>query len=66
MARDIDTEQLKLDPECPIRSFCLYLFPNGKYKKGEYSVGSLKGEPGNSLKIRMIGEKSVVWRDLDQ
>ncbi|MDR3273886.1 MAG: hypothetical protein LBS87_00935 [Puniceicoccales bacterium] len=43
MAR-YDTEQLKLDPECSIRSFCLHLFPNVKYKKGEYSVGSLKGD----------------------
>jgi hypothetical protein len=56
-------EQLKLDLGCSVRSFCLWLFPNGKYENREYCVGSLAGEPGDSLKICMIGKKTGVWKD---
>jgi len=56
MAR-YDTEQLKLDLGCSARPFCLYLFHNER----EHSVGSLKGEPSNGLKIRMIWQKTDVW-----
>jgi hypothetical protein len=62
-AKKYDIEQLKLDLACSIRSFCLYCFPNGKYVGGEYSVGSLDGEPGKSLKICMAGEKTGMWKD---
>jgi hypothetical protein len=58
-----DVEQLKLDLACSVRSFCVYLFPNGTYKIGEYAIGSLSGEPGNSLKICAHGTKVGVWRD---
>lgn len=58
-----DTDQLKLDLACSVRSFCLFLFPNGKYKNGEYCVGSLQGEPGNSLRICLRGEKAGIWKD---
>jgi hypothetical protein len=43
--------------------FCQYVFPNGRYGNGEYSVGSLNGEPGNSLKIRTMGPKAGMWKD---
>jgi hypothetical protein len=56
-------EQLKLDLACSIRSFCLYFLPNGKYANGEYSVGSLGGEPGKSLKICLTGKKAGMWKD---
>jgi hypothetical protein len=58
-----DIEQLKLDLSCSIRSFCLHFFPNGKYYGGEYAVGSLNGEPGNSLKICITGKKAGMWKD---
>jgi hypothetical protein len=58
-----DLELLKLDLACAVQSFCLYLFPNGKYSNGMYCVGSLGGEPGNSLKICLFGEKVGMWKD---
>jgi hypothetical protein len=51
------------DLACAIQSFCLYLFPNGKYRNRMYCVGSLEGEPGNSLKICLSGEKVGMWKD---
>jgi hypothetical protein len=58
-----DLELLKLDLGLSIQSFCLHLFPNGKYSNRMYCVGSLSGEPGNSLKICLFGEKVGMWKD---
>jgi hypothetical protein len=63
MVKRYDVELLKLDLGCSIQSFCLYLFPNGKYRNRTYCVGSLKGEPGSSLKICLSGENVCVWKD---
>ncbi|CZI81317.1 TPA: toprim domain-containing protein [Legionella pneumophila subsp. pneumophila] len=39
------------------------LLPNGKLIGGEWRAGSINGEAGNSLGVRIIGEKSGVWCD---
>lgn len=40
-----------------------YLFSNGKRKGQEYCVGSVSGEPGDSLKVHLTGNKAGVWKD---
>lgn len=40
-----------------------YLLPNGKKSSGEWCVGSLSGEAGESLKVRVQGTKVGVWMD---
>lgn len=40
-----------------------YLFPQGKRKSGEWRVGSLNGEEGQSLGIRLTGAKAGTWKD---
>jgi twinkle protein len=40
-----------------------YLFPNGKISGNEFCVGSLAGEPGESLKIHLRGDKAGVFCD---
>lgn len=42
---------------------CHHLLPLGRAYKGEWCCGSLSGEPGNSLKIRLTGSKAGVWSD---
>ena len=42
---------------------CLHLFPNGSRKGHEFCVGSLSGDRGDSLKVRLEGEKAGVWSD---
>jgi len=42
-----------------------YLFPQGKKASGEWCVGSLSGEPGQSLKIRLTGAKRGTWKDFN-
>ena len=40
-----------------------YLLPGGKKASGEWCVGSLAGEAGESLKVRIQGSKAGVWSD---
>ena len=39
------------------------LLPNGKKKGNEWCVGSINGEPGDSLKVHLTGTKAGVWSD---
>lgn len=43
--------------------FVRLLLPNGTLENGEWCVGSPKGEPGNSCKIRVHGESAGKWKD---
>ena len=40
-----------------------YLLPGGKKHGPELKCGSVTGEPGNSLSVRLTGPKAGVWRD---
>ena len=40
-----------------------YLLPAGREKSGEWCVGSLDGEAGKSLKVRLSGTRAGVWAD---
>jgi len=40
-----------------------YLLPNGKRKAGEWVAGSVNGEEGQSLSVRLTGAKAGVWKD---
>lgn len=42
---------------------CQRLLPLGRAKGPDWCCGSLGGEPGNSLKIRLTGSKSGMWAD---
>jgi twinkle protein len=39
------------------------LLPNGKRQGAEWCAGSVQGEAGDSLKVRMTGGKAGVWCD---
>lgn len=40
-----------------------YLLPQGVKRYDEYCVGSVNGEPGDSLRVNMRGSKRGVWCD---
>jgi hypothetical protein len=42
---------------------CHHLLPLGRVHGRDWCCGSLSGEPGNSLKIRLDGSKAGVWAD---
>ncbi|MXP63902.1 hypothetical protein E0493_11150 [Roseomonas sp. M0104] len=39
------------------------LLPGGRTVGGEWQVGSLQGEAGNSLKVRLYGQRAGMWCD---
>jgi twinkle protein len=42
---------------------CRKLLSNGKRHGKEWVVGSVKNEPGNSLKVCLVGSKAGTWTD---
>jgi hypothetical protein len=39
------------------------LLPGGRQQGSEWRVGSVRGEPGQSLKVRLYGDRAGMWRD---
>lgn len=46
-----------------IDSLVVDLFPNGYREGSEWRIGSVEGEPGSSLGIRLTGAKAGKWKD---
>lgn len=44
-------------------AFAKYLFPNARLQSGQLCVGSILGEPGDSLKITITGQFAGRWKD---
>lgn len=44
-------------------SIAAYLLPQGKRAGQEWKAGSVGGEPGQSLSVRVAGAKRGVWKD---
>lgn len=42
---------------------CRHLLPQGKSKANEWCVGDLSGSEGDSLKVKLSGDKQGVWSD---
>lgn len=40
-----------------------YLLPGGKRQSGEWKAGSINGDEGKSLSVRLSGAKAGVWAD---
>src|SRR5690606_15479947 len=40
-----------------------HLLPKGRRRGAEWEVGDLSGEPGESLRVHLSGEKAGVWAD---
>jgi twinkle protein len=43
--------------------FCRRFYPNGKKESGNWCVGSIGGEAGDSLRIQVVGSKAGIWMD---
>ncbi len=61
-------------PDIPIReivnrlsgntvALCEFLLPNGRRDGPEWRCGSVEGEPGKSLGVRLAGARAGVWSD---
>ncbi len=59
----MDAQAVKEALNARAEEFACWLFPAGKKNGAEWQIGSLNGELGKSLSIRIAGEKVGVWRD---
>jgi hypothetical protein len=59
----IDTPRLKEVVRSNIRQLAEALYPNGKFHHGEWRVGNVAGDPGDSLGIRLVGSKAGLGID---
>ncbi|HVF73331.1 MAG TPA: toprim domain-containing protein [Chthoniobacterales bacterium] len=59
----MDAQATKEALNCRAEEFARWLFPAGRKEANEWLVGSLEGEPGKSLKIRIEGDKVGVFKD---
>lgn len=48
-----------------VQSVAEYLLPNGRKEGQEWRAGSVGGEAGQSLGVRLSGAKAGLWKDFD-
>lgn len=60
-----DTELNELQSRLAERAeeICRMLLPGGKLRGGEWVVGGTHGNPGDSMGVKLVGEKAGVWHD---
>jgi hypothetical protein len=59
----IDAHLLKEAIRANLHTLCKAAFPAGKFRYGEWRVGNVQGDPGDSLGIRLVGSKKALWLD---
>jgi hypothetical protein len=59
----IDIDELKEIANGQVRAICMNLLPNGREACGYWEVGSIEGEPGQSLKVNLRGSTVGLWTD---
>lgn len=58
-----NTTELKRSLNQQVEAVCHHLLPNGKKIGHEWRVGSINGEPGQSLGVHLSGSKVGTWGD---
>jgi len=61
--QDYTVDQISEAVVSQIKNYVLFLFPNANINRGTARVGSLQGEPGESLSISLDGEDAGQWID---
>ena len=63
MTAPIDIRDLEAMLQGSAESLCLHLFPNGRVHGGFFEIGSIAGEPGQSLKVNLTVGRRGLWTD---
>lgn len=59
----IDIDELKELANVQIHAIAQHLLPNGRENCGYWEVGSIEGEPGQSMKVNLRGATRGLWTD---
>ena len=57
------TDEIKARMLVHIRGVLSYLFPGGVFQRGNFFVGDIRGNPGDSLNVEIEGRKAGLWHD---
>ncbi len=56
-------EDIKARLTARIEEVLRHLLPAGKVRHGKFHIGDVEGNPGDSMKVELTGEKAGVWYD---
>lgn len=59
----MNSNELSLRMASEAAAIVEHLLPGGKRQANEWKAGSVNGEPGTSLSVRLTGAKAGVWSD---
>lgn len=59
----MNSNELAMRMASEAASIAAFLLPGGKRNANEWKAGSVGGEPGSSLSVRLTGVKAGVWSD---
>ncbi|MBF0437215.1 MAG: AAA family ATPase [Magnetococcales bacterium] len=59
----VENEAIKTQLTTRIEDVLLHLLPSGKIRHGKFLIGDVHGNPGESMKVELTGEKTGVWYD---
>jgi hypothetical protein len=60
---NLDAATAKAQLKSRMEEVVMFLLPNGQLENQEWTCGSVAGEPGQSLKVELNGEKAGIWFD---
>ncbi len=63
MAERLSLQELSARLAADIEAVCAYYLPNGSRNGPFWHVGSIAGEPGNSLRVNLAGRLQGRWKD---
>ncbi|MBF0143051.1 MAG: hypothetical protein HQL59_06285 [Magnetococcales bacterium] len=58
-----DTDRLKARLLERIEEVLFHLLPAGRVRHGKFLIGDVEGNPGESMKVELTGNKTGVWYD---
>jgi len=60
---NLEAKKLKAELAEQMQAVAKFLLPNGQRIDLQWTCGSPKGEPGQSLKLELYGDKAGIWND---
>ena len=58
-----ENEEIKSRLTTRIEEVLFHLLPSGKSRYGKFLIGDVEGNPGESMKVELTGDKAGVWYD---
>ncbi len=59
----VGAEEVKARLTMRIEDVLFHLLPAGKVRHGKFHIGDVEGNPGESMKVELTGDKAGVWYD---